>query len=570
MSMTVEMILRLIDQASTPLRGVSSELGKLKGESDKLNAAQGRGVAGALAQQKAWADAAKEHAAFNDRLVGPSHWIGGAAAAGAAALTTMAVSGVKHAITYEKAMADFKKAYDLQPGQNWDQIGRMLDGISLKTGVAREEIVGLAASGMRSGILFEDIERFTLLTAQAASAWDMNEKQASKYLSQLKSQLRMTLPELGALASQINEAADTSNAAESDIIKALSTSADAARAANVPLQTTAASLTAMIDAGMNPDVASRFFNAFSSGLATAGEGGKGAKKMAEGLRELGMSIEQVQQGMRDNPTKTILDLLGQLDKSPNKAAIGVKLFGKEWWDEAARFSAVIGKIISQLEMLNSGKWKGSLEKNFEKDLETTENHFKRFQNMMSMVLDRNARWILPPINSAIEQSLKFNDWLEAGIGSRETPESKAAYERTHEIAEEWRRDNRRRLWRRSEAPVMDWHAHQEAPAAIPAGRSLPAFASFEGMPGAAKPSVDTSEMKAAAETARQTGQEIDQALSVTVTPRVDVGQIASALGLARELANVLAGIPGAVSRAGGAVRGVAAGSHALHDGPEAR
>lgn len=111
-----------------------------------------------------------------------------------------------------------------------------------------------------------------------------------------------------------------------------------------------------------------------------------------------------------------------------------------------------------------------------------------------------------------------------------------------------------------------------APTGIPAGESLPTFAALGGAGGSSpeiKPRIDSSEIKAAAGDAEHL-KDVLGGLNVNVSPNVNAESLRSALGLATQLLNVVNQIGSSSSRAATSVqRGVAAGSHALHDGPEA-
>lgn len=133
----------------------------------------------------------------------------------------------------------------------------------------------------------------------------------------------------------------------------------------------------------------------------------------------------------------------------------------------------------------------------------------------------------------------------------------------------------RQLHQTSPTPIFT-QAMPTAPQTIVAGPALPTFAALHGQPGAgpgdaaAKPHVDTSEMKAAADEARQTGEQIRQSLSITATPTVDASGFSSAQAAADRLLGTIRQIGSASGGLGAQVsRGVAAGSHSLHDGPEA-
>lgn len=630
MSMSVEMILRLVDRATGPLRGVESELNRLKGAADRVNAAQAAGgkvrASEWLAAQKGAAQAAKETGAYKAALIGAgAQAVGGAAMAGGA----FAGYGLKQAVSFEKAMADVKKKVDLAPGAEWRDVEGVINRTSREIGIAREQTAALTAQAGSAGIEYKDLGEFVRLAAKASSAWDMAPTAAADRLAQIKAQTQWTIPQLKEFADQVNAAGDNSAAKERDIVEMFQRSGAAAKAAGVPLQTSLAALTALKSTGMEESTASRFWNAFSSKLATAGMGGRGAKNAAEGFDALGLSVDRVAKGMKSDATRTVLDILDRLEKSPDKAKIGVQLFGQQWWDESTRAGQALPEIRKQLELLLSGKWKGSLDKNLQTDLDTTANHLERMKAAVSEIGDDFMRWALPPINKQIDEFMAaYHRWKDGPdkdiMFSPTADEAKARIEEARrrraqgESGEAYERRLRldgsapppraapipeHGFVQTSIAPTKRGTAYSggvaEAPKTIPSGAALPTFAGLNGqnvaphvdlsqIQGAetaaqragqtimqalgvtAQPKVDTSGLQGAAGEAQAVGQQILAGLNVTARPQVDTSQLSQALTLARELSGALSGLGAKAAAAGAAARrGVAAGSHALHDGPEA-
>lgn len=624
MSMSVEMILRLVDRATGPLRGVESELNRLKSTADKVNAAQAAGgkvrASDWLAAQKGAAAAAKETGAYEGALLGAGARVAGFTAA---AGVGFAAYGLKQAVSFEKAMAQVKKKVDLDPGASWRDVEGMINRTSREIGIARDQTAALTAQAAAAGVEYKDLGEFTRLAAKASASWDMAPKEAADELAKIKAQTQWTIPQLKAFSDQIAYLDANSAASAKDIVEMFGRAGASAKAAGVPLNTTLAALTALKSTGMQESTSATFWNAFTSRLATMGMAGRGAKDAAEGLKALGLSAKQVSDGMKTDATKTMIDVLDRLEKSPDKAKIGVQLFGKQWWDEAARAGQALSEILKQLEAVNSGRSAGALDKNLKIDLDTTANHLERFKAMVSEIGDGMMRWALPPINSQLESMLHafeamkktgflpgpdgkpidrvtdktpvpFSEatrerWLK-GIQNRAHGENLAAYEM--------------RLGLNREPPPpppkpIFMQPRPQGLSEIPSGPSLPTFAGLNGQNVA--PRVDLSHIQQAAAEAERAGQAIKTGLDVTATPKVDTGDlgkvageaqaaggaftsalnvtarptvdtssIAAALGMVRELNGALSGIGAKAAAAGAAVsRGVAAGSHALHDGPEA-
>lgn len=338
--------------------------------------------------------------------------IGGtaAAAAGGMALAT------REAIKFEKAMADVKKKVSLDEGATWGDVEQTINKVSRELGIARGDTAALTAMAGQAGIAYKDLAGFMRLAAMTAVGWDIAPKDASERLAKIKAATQWSIAELQEFADKVNALGDSSASAERDIAEMFQRAASAAKAANVPLDTSLAVTTALNSIGMAEETAARFWNAFSSKLRTASDQ---PDKAAEGYKLLGLTVAQVERGMKTNATKTIIDLFDRLEKSSDKAKAAVKIFGQEWWDEAARAGQALPEIRKNLELLAGGKWKGSLQQNLEIDLSTTDNHLKRTGAMLSQIGDRLGRWTLPLINEGLEQTLKKWEKLDAARAARE-------------------------------------------------------------------------------------------------------------------------------------------------------
>jgi hypothetical protein len=179
-------------------------------------------------------------------------------------------------------------------------------------------------------------------------------------------------------------------------------------------------MTGLRSVGMQDEVAARFFGAFTSTLRTA-TSLKDAQQ--EGFKSLGLTAAAVEKGMKANPRKTMLDFLERLGKSADKAKIAIQILGKEWWDELARMAQAYPEISRLIGILDSGAHKGSLLRNLQNDLATTDNHLKRTGVLISEIADRLGRWALPPLNEALDSFTQRLDRIDDRLRRSATAEA---------------------------------------------------------------------------------------------------------------------------------------------------
>jgi TP901 family phage tail tape measure protein len=334
---------------------------------------------------------------------------------GAQATRSLVGGTVGQAVTFEKAMAQVRKKVDAPDEAGFQKLEGTINRVAVEYGLARAQVAELVAEAGAAGIAFEDLERFMRLTAKAAVAWDMNAPEASQKLAEIKAGTQMTIGEMEILANKINGLGDNSAAKERDIVEMFQRAGAAAKAAGVNFDVSLAALTAVRSTGLQPEIASRWFAAFTGGLRTIEEG---TAKSKEGLKLLGLDAKKVAEGMKRDALGTMLDIFDRLQKSPEAATAAIKLFGKEWWDETSRAAQALPELRKQLEFLRSGKRGGSLDKTLGIELATTANHLERFKALVSEIGDRMGRWALPPLNNAIDGLIKTYDELKERLENK--------------------------------------------------------------------------------------------------------------------------------------------------------
>lgn len=334
----------------------------------------------------------------------------GGAAIGGAAVGGAATYGMKQAISFDKAMANVRKKVNLDPGKSMADVEEIINKASRSMGMARTEAADMAATAGAAGVGFKDLSSFIDLTAKSATAFDMPAKEAAQAIAEVRAQTGWTNEQLKTFADKVNYLGDSSAAAEKDVLGMFQRSAAAAKASGVDFDTSLAAMTALRSGGMDESVSARFFANFAQRLRVAGQLGK---KSAAGFKELGLSVEEVRKGMQTDAQGTMLKFLERLDKSPDKIGVGLKIFGQEWSDEAARFTQVIPEMRRLMEGLRAGTFQGSLDQALKIDLDTTEKKFERLKAAASELADTLARPMLPGLNSALDAATsKIESWLK--------------------------------------------------------------------------------------------------------------------------------------------------------------
>lgn len=441
--------LKRVEGAATEARrdiaGMRAEAQRLSSSSGARQLAQDLRGAGAAAEQSARQIERMRRAGANVRAgrplsegaagagAGPGAPAGGGlVAAGKGALGVigggLAVRGavrrtIGEAITFEKAMAEVKKKVEAPSPEAFEKLERTIKRVGVDLGIPQDQMAQLTAEAGASGIAFGDLERFIRLSAKAAIGWDITPQEAAQKLAEIKAATGMSIAEMEVLGDKINALGDNSAAKEKNIIEMFHRAGAAAKEAGVDFNTTLAMLTAVNSAGLQPEIAARWFTSFAGGLRTLD---KDSDSKVAALKKLGLTVEQVKKGMKRDAAGTMLDIFDRLGKSADAAEVAIALFGKEWWDETLRAKGAGAELLKQLDLLKkSSNYKGSLDKGLGIQLGTTANHLERLKSLASDVGDRLGRWALPGINSAIQGLIRQMDELaqrqrvaEAGGGAK--------------------------------------------------------------------------------------------------------------------------------------------------------
>ncbi len=350
--------------------------------------------------------------------------LGGTAAAGLMVGGAATYAG-KQAIDFNKAMADVRKKTNLSDGMTFADVERMINRTALSTGTARTEVAALAATAGQAGIEVRDLSGFMDLTSKAAAGWDVPVREAAQKLAELKTSTGMTIPQLKEMGDMINHLGDTGAASEADILEMASRTLAATKASGLKATTTLALVTALKSTGMQEEVAARFTNVLAQRLSLAASL---TPKIAQGFKEIGLNAKDIEKGMKIDPEGTMIKYLDALSKSPNKMSSALKTGGQEWADEFVRAADATGEVVKNLEGIESGAWKGSLDRSFSIDLDTTEKKFERLKVVASELADVLARPMLPGLNRSLDDAIdKIENFIHPK-GPSTGPGSLAGYE----------------------------------------------------------------------------------------------------------------------------------------------
>ena len=314
------------------------------------------------------------------------------------------------AIDFESSMADVKKVVDFDTPQQFKEMGNDILEMTKNIPMAAQDLAQIVAAGGQSGIAREDLTSFAESAAKMGVAFDISAGQAGDMMAKWRTAFKMNQTEVVDLADKINYLGNTTAASAPLISDVVTRIGPLGEVGGVAAGEIAALGASMVGSGIQSDVAATGLKNMILAL-TAGE--SATKSQVGALNELGLSAEDVAQGMQDNAKETILKVLGAirgLDKV-KQASVLSDLFGKESLGAIAPLLSNLDGVKDNLnKVADSSKYAGSMEGEFSARSETTANSLQLAKNNMEAFKIAIGNGLIPamtPMISLLTQGVKW-------------------------------------------------------------------------------------------------------------------------------------------------------------------
>lgn len=314
------------------------------------------------------------------------------------------------AIDFESSMADVKKVVDFDTPQQFKEMGNDILEMTKTIPMAAQDLAQIVAAGGQSGIAREDLTGFAESAAKMGVAFDISAGQAGDMMAKWRTAFKMNQTEVVDLADKINYLGNTTATSAPLISDVVTRIGPLGEVGGVAAGEIAALGASMVGSGIQSDVAATGLKNMILAL-TAGE--SATKSQVGALNELGLSAEDVAQGMQDNAKETILkvlDAIRGLDKV-KQASVLSDLFGKESLGAIAPLLSNLDGVQDNLnKVADSSKYAGSMEGEFSARSETTANSLQLAKNNMEAFKIAIGNGLIPamtPMISLLTQGVKW-------------------------------------------------------------------------------------------------------------------------------------------------------------------
>jgi TP901 family phage tail tape measure protein len=346
-----------LEKGRTAASGLERELGRVTAASERLGSS--------MAAMKARADLRRE---IQGNILGT------------VAMGAALAAPVKQAIDFESAMADVRKAADLDP-TGVRQMGDAILQLSRRVPVAATGLATIMAEAGRAGIAREELLGFAEDTARLAVAFDTTAEQAGPAMVGLRSIFKLNREQISAVGDAYNELDNNMAAVAKDMLEIANRSGSTARLFGLDAVQLGALGAALLELKTPPEISARAINGMLMKLKTATSQGK---EFQAALQSIGLSAQGMEDAIKRDAEGALVLFLKHAKAAENPLAVLTDVMGQGFADE-------IGKLVDSVDVYEKAigivsdktKLAGSMQREYQNRLDTTANELQLLRNELT-------------------------------------------------------------------------------------------------------------------------------------------------------------------------------------------
>lgn len=326
------------------------------------------------------------------------------------AIAAAAFFPVREAVRFETAMLGVAKQVDGARDSSgkltavYFDMARQIQRLGRELPMATTDIADMVTAGARMGIAREHLIGFVRDAAMMSTAFEMPAGELADSMGKIAGIFKIPVPAIGELGDAINYLDDNALSRGGDIIRVLQGDlAGASTTMGLSAKNAAALASTFLHMG---ESAERADTAAAGMLRQLQVAKMQPKRFQLGVKMLGMTADQLQKGMVDDPQAMILDVLSRIKKLPVEQQMEAvtRLFGKDWGGAIAKLANGVEEYRRQIELANGASAKGSMSREFEARMQTTAAQWQVTKNRMSEVAVVIGGALLPAINDLLKDT----------------------------------------------------------------------------------------------------------------------------------------------------------------------
>ncbi|AZK85845.1 phage tail tape measure protein [Xanthomonas oryzae] len=340
----------------------------------------------------------------------------GMAFAGQRALGATALP-IRDAMEFESAMADVRKVVDFSTPQQFAQMGRDVENLSMRLPMLPAEIAKIVAAAGQAAIPRQELVRFAEDAAKMGVAFDSTAEEAGQTMATWRTAFRMGQAEVVVLADKINYLGNTGPASVnkiSAVVNRIGALGEVAGLQSGPLAALGATVAGM---GIESEVSA---TGIKNMLLTLASGESATKSQREAFDKLGIKATAMAQVMQKDAGGAIMSVLQKLRALPKaeQAATMTQLFGRE-------SIGAIAPLLTNLELLQGNfakvadaqRYGGSMEAEYASRVATSANSLQLLKNTAVVVSQSIGQTLLPQFKELTERTAavvgRVTTWIRA-------------------------------------------------------------------------------------------------------------------------------------------------------------
>lgn len=350
--------------------------------------------------------------------------VGMGAAAGGAAMGLPVAKSTKDYADFETAMLGVARQVNDAVDANgkltatYYEIGDALKDMSEKMPLTANELAKILEGGARMGIQGKrDLLTYTELTGIMATAFELPVDQIGEDIGKISNLYHVPIKDIRELGDTLNYLDDNAQSKGGDIIDVMKRIAGTADMVHMKYKEAAALGSTFLSLGAAPEVAATASNAMIGQLANAPMLAT-AKRYRQGLAMLHLNAKDLQHGMNQDATGTIIKVLEAIRRLPQDKQLeaATRLFGKEYGDDAAKLAMNLEEYRKELALVNQERAKGSMQRENDRKNGTLGALAQRAKNAVTNISTELGAHMAEPLKAALrgvlEKGHAMREWAK--------------------------------------------------------------------------------------------------------------------------------------------------------------
>lgn len=318
---------------------------------------------------------------------------------------------VKQAMEWEQTLAEFNKVAGKTPAEV-KAISDAAQEMAVKTGVAREGIMGAYIAAAQAGFDESEWQQYAEAAAKMGVAFDISGEEAGEMLKAWRSTMGLSMDDAEKLAAAANHIANSMNAVAGDVGQVLQRQGALMRTAGLTAEQSAAFSAALLSGGASPEQAA---TAAKNIMLSLTKGAAASSSERAALEALGFhDPARLAQAMQAAPEEAIMEVMKRIGNLADDEQVSVmgQLFGSSAVGAVAPMVGNLDALANAFGLVrDESEYIDSLQKEFDAMSATTTAQMNKARESIKVITTAIGSTLLPTVNNFLKVFSKVGLWL---------------------------------------------------------------------------------------------------------------------------------------------------------------